>query len=81
MTILVVAGAFLRPTSAHLSDRRFLSGYRASPFVGPQWGLFHPTIPSLRASSARRKPHPPTYSTSSPITILAQDQQDTIQNP
>jgi hypothetical protein len=33
--IASIAAALAEPTSAHLSDRRFLSGHRASPSPSP----------------------------------------------
>src|ERR1017187_24171 len=81
MMIAPVAAAPAEPTSAQMSDRRFLSGQGTSPPPGPRCRLHPPSIPPSWASPASptliRPPIPPPARPSSPT----QDQQDTIQNP
>src|ERR1022692_1879410 len=75
MMIAPVAAALAEPTSAHMSDRRFLSGQGTSPPPGPRCRLHPPPIPPSWASPASPtlirppvSPSPPAHPTFLGIT-------------
>ena len=69
MMIAPVAAALAAPTSAHMSDRRFLPGQGTSPPPGPPVSLSPPVHPTFPGITGVTNTHRPAHSASRPPII------------